>query len=158
MGIHLKSTNSIPPTSKHFRTTVCTSSLRIAKNLFIGTDNGLNLYNPQNGSFRRFQNIPNDPASISSNIISSIAEDKDGVVWVGTNNGLNALNTANWSFSALFSNKANVSTLSSSVISSLLVDKSGTLWVGTASNGLNAFDTKTKRAPVIKTILPTRIH
>ena len=115
------------------------------KNLFVGTDLGLNLYNPQNGSFRRFQNIPGDPASISSNIISSIAEDKDGVVWIGTSKGLNALNTENFSFSVNHSNKANVSTLSSDVISCLLVDKSGTVWVGTASNGINAFDPKTKK-------------
>ncbi|MFN8145729.1 MAG: two-component regulator propeller domain-containing protein [Bacteroidia bacterium] len=115
------------------------------KNLFVGTDNGLNLYNPQNGSFKRFQNIPNDPSSLSSNIVSSIVEDKEGTVWIGTSNGLNALNTGNFTFSSVQSNKANVSTLSSNIVSSLIVDKSGTVWVGTATNGLNAFDPKTKK-------------
>ncbi|MBL0065346.1 MAG: hypothetical protein IPP38_10025 [Bacteroidetes bacterium] len=76
----MKSTNSIPYDIKTLsKSTVCTSSLEDSKNLFIGTETGLNLYNPQNVSFRRFPNIPNDPASISSNIISSIAEDKTGL-------------------------------------------------------------------------------
>jgi ligand-binding sensor domain-containing protein len=63
-------------------------------NLWIGTNgNGLIRYNERSGAMQRFRNNPNDPKSISSDIITSIFQDSGQTLWVGTFlGGLNAYN------------------------------------------------------------------
>jgi ligand-binding sensor domain-containing protein len=63
--------------------------------LWIGTDDGLNLFNRQTNSFTRFKHQPGQNTSLSSNIITSIAEDVTGNLWVGTYGGLNLFDGKN---------------------------------------------------------------
>ena len=62
-------------------------------NLWIGTEDGLNLYNPKQNNFFHYMHNSDDNKSISDNRIQSscIIEDKFGYLWVGTWNGLNRL-------------------------------------------------------------------
>lgn len=53
--------------------------------LWFGTEDGLNRYDGY--SFRIFRPDVNDPRSISSNFILSLAEDPRGRIWVGTSGG-----------------------------------------------------------------------
>ncbi|MDX1701555.1 MAG: two-component regulator propeller domain-containing protein, partial [Melioribacteraceae bacterium] len=64
-------------------------------NLWIGTEDGLNLYDISEGHFQRFQFDPADEISISDNRVQSrcIIEDNSGTLWIGTWNGLNMLYT-----------------------------------------------------------------
>ena len=60
------------------------------RNLWIGTDNGLNFYNRQTGEFSCFSSNPDDPQTISSDQVRSIIEDSQGDLWIGTwGGGLN---------------------------------------------------------------------
>ncbi|MAE84667.1 MAG: hypothetical protein CMB80_18150 [Flammeovirgaceae bacterium] len=61
--------------------------------VWIGTVDGLNRYDGYN--LKVFKNDKNDPASISGNVVVSLAEDKDGRIWIGTRS--NGLNVFDWS-------------------------------------------------------------
>ncbi len=59
-------------------------------NLWVGTEDGLNLRRAGTDHFEVFRFHPDDPASISSNVIISIFEDSKKRIWLGTyKNGLN---------------------------------------------------------------------
>src|SRR5688500_879054 len=53
------------------------------KNLWIGTMNGLCLYDRKNNRFKRFKHNKSDSHSINGNIIRAIFESKDGTLYFG---------------------------------------------------------------------------
>ena len=55
--------------------------------LWIGTDEGLNKFDPATETFIYYQNNPNDPHSLSHNHVFAIFEDSAGTLWVGTKEG-----------------------------------------------------------------------
>lgn len=55
--------------------------------IWIGTENGLALFNPQKERFISFRNQPDNPTSILSNQINDIGESKDGKLWICTQMG-----------------------------------------------------------------------
>lgn len=72
------------------------SSLR----LWVGTDNGLNLYDSENNTFRVFTSLDGLPNSS----INGLLEDENGFIWISTNNGLTRLDTQSFSFSSFDQN------------------------------------------------------
>ena len=74
-------------------------------NLWIGTFNGLNQFNPNksNTHFVKYFFDKNNPNSLSDNIIWGIAESKSekNKLWLGTANGLTILNTETKNFSRI---------------------------------------------------------
>lgn len=110
--------------------------------LWIGTDNGLNRFNPTTGMFTRYFHDPDDPHSLSNNIFyqKSITEDLQGNLWLGTVNGLNKLNPARDTFTRYFHDPTNSHSLNSNQITSLHVDQAGTLWIGTFGAGVDKVD------------------
>ncbi|MEI6412398.1 MAG: two-component regulator propeller domain-containing protein, partial [Bacteroidota bacterium] len=63
--------------------------------LWIGTENGLSYFDPQTKKFENFKYDPNDPESISADIIWSVCQTADGAIWVATVNGVSRL-APNW--------------------------------------------------------------
>ncbi len=61
--------------------------------LWIGTWDGLNIYNSQ--SFRIFRHEPGKDNVISNNVIRSIQEQRPGIIWVSTDYGINRIDTEN---------------------------------------------------------------
>ncbi|MCX6567798.1 MAG: diguanylate cyclase [Candidatus Aminicenantes bacterium] len=101
--------------------------------LWFGTEDGLNRYD--GFSFRIFRPDVNDPGSISSNFILSLAEDPGGLIWVGTSGGgLNMFNPESDTFK-VFQPGGSSDSLTNNVISCLLLDRKERLWIGT-ENGL----------------------
>jgi signal transduction histidine kinase/ligand-binding sensor domain-containing protein/CheY-like chemotaxis protein len=119
-------------------------------NLWIGTTGGLNKlipgdYEKSQPAFTRYMHIPDNPKSLSSNLITIIYEDKSGNLWIGTyDGGLNKLipgesERSEPTFIRYMPNPANPKSLSNMIVS-IYEDKSGTLWIGTWGGGLNKFD------------------
>lgn len=88
----------------------------------------------------QYRHLREDASSLSSNAITSFAEDSSGCLWVGTINGLNQLVRSGRDKAPRFiryhQHSSELSAISDNNILSLQVDREGDLWVGT-SNGLD---------------------
>lgn len=111
--------------------------------LWIGTSNGLNLYDGY--SIRIFKRKFNNENCISHNDIRSLAESKDGKIWIGTNGGLNVFDPDSGIFRQFVSSDSNSNTLSNNNVRDLCTDEFGNIWVGTAWGGLNMLEAHTGR-------------
>ena len=72
-----------------------TNSLMVQKNgtVWIGMkDRGVKIYHPYTSHFSNYRNFPNDPSSLSDDVVISFYFDKVQGFWVGTQNGLNFIN------------------------------------------------------------------
>ncbi len=109
-------------------------------NLWIGTNGqGLIKYNAQSGSVQRFQNNPNDPESISSDIITAIFEDHENTLWIGTFlGGLNAYRGRKFKRYQLDENNRN--SLSNKSVYCIAEDNTHNLWIGTLGGGIDCLN------------------
>jgi PAS domain S-box-containing protein len=104
-----------------------------------GTDSGqpeLNKNTPQTAHFKRYQARPDDPSSLSDNIVQAVYEDHTGTLWVGTVNGLNQFDRKTEQFTHYTANPADPHSLQNNYITALYEDQSGILWIGTDGGGL----------------------
>ncbi|MFQ6676418.1 MAG: two-component regulator propeller domain-containing protein [Fidelibacterota bacterium] len=114
-----------------------------SRSLWIGTDaNGLSRLSWNDGEgeeFIRFQHIPEDPESVSSNRIKSIYQDRTGTLWIGTGGaGLNRFDRV----TETFKHYTEEDGLPSDVVYGILEDDDGNLWLST-NRGLSRFDPQT---------------
>ncbi len=135
--------------------------------IWVGTSDGLNklVLDKSDGQiqpaalvraaqFTRFKNDPNDPNSLSHNLIWSIFEDRTSNLWLTTfGGGLNKLvlsegegsDRARGQFKHYKNDPKNPNSLSHNTTRSICEDPlRGTLWIGTSA-GLDEFDTTTER-------------
>ncbi len=105
--------------------------------LWIGTNNGLNLYNREEDSFSIFQHRPGDSKSLSDNRITTLFEDQDGTLWVGTVNGLNRLNRSTGEVKQYMPLEGSDFHINDPEISMGFSAPDGGIWVGTQQGGLN---------------------
>ncbi|MET3877438.1 signal transduction histidine kinase/ligand-binding sensor domain-containing protein/DNA-binding response OmpR family regulator [Chitinophaga sp. OAE865] len=56
--------------------------------LWIGTSDGLDVYNPATGTFKHYNNLPGDSTSLSHNNVVCIFQDSRRLIWIGTREGL----------------------------------------------------------------------
>ncbi|WP_434035557.1 two-component regulator propeller domain-containing protein [Formosa sp. 4Alg 33] len=110
------------------------------KNIWIGTINGLNLFDIKTGTFKQFLNNPKDKNSISENYILSIHEDKNQNLWIGTSLGINLMDRTTHTFKVYTTKDG----LAGNSVRGILEDNAGNLWIST-NNGLSKFNTKTKK-------------
>lgn len=114
------------------------------KNIWIGTDKGLNLYIKETNSFINYYHNSN-PSSLINNNVHSITEDKKGRLWIGTDEGLDLFTNADkHSEKGVFKHFQHQSEKTSSIskgsIMSLLTDKNNQLWIGIQNGGLDILD------------------
>lgn len=108
-------------------------------NIWIGTNNGLNVLDKNNRTIKKYFNSKTDLNSISNNRIWSINEDKNGNIWVGTQDGLNRINcTQNKITRFQFSSKKK--SIPFNLIKYVYPDKDGVLWLGTWGSGVIRFN------------------
>jgi len=111
--------------------------------LWVGTyGGGLCLLDPENGSCISYVHDPDDPNTISDNIVFSIFEDPQGRFWIGTNNGLNMFYPATGSFRRFGVGEG----LANEVIYGILPDDNNCIWLSTNLGicrfNLETFETK----------------
>jgi ligand-binding sensor domain-containing protein len=94
----------------------------------------------QPARFTRFQHDPGDPRSLGHDFVSSIYEDRSGVLWVGTRaGGLNKFDQETEQFTRYQHDPNDPGSLSNNAVATALEDQSGVLWV-IGFGGLNRFD------------------
>jgi len=95
-------------------------------------------------AFERFVNEPGNPQSLSHDIVFTIYEDREGMLWIGTDGGgLNRFDPASKTFHAYRHNPNEMNSLSGVGVEAIYEDHQGCLWVGTNDGGLNALDRRT---------------
>lgn len=111
-------------------------------NIWIGTLDGLNAYNPLNDSYKHFKYDPLDLHSLSHNHIQSLLEDRDGNLWIGVGDGFNTTgsicmlerNSEKFTCYNPYSEKPLYE-----IIFAIIEDHLGLIWFAT-SNGIKSFD------------------
>jgi DNA-binding NtrC family response regulator/ligand-binding sensor domain-containing protein len=107
--------------------------------MWFGTKDGLNKYDGY--KFTVYKHDPGNLNSLSNNIVTTIYQDRSGVLWIGTEGGgLNRFNREKEIFKSYTHNPANDLSISQNSITSIFEDSSGVLWIGTSTAGLNRFN------------------
>jgi len=107
--------------------------------LWIGTyGGGLSKMDPEQESFTNFIHDPDDPNTISDNIVFSTYQDQMGRMWIGTNSGLNMFYPATGSFRRFGVGEG----LANEVIYGVLPDDNNCIWLST-NLGIIKFDLET---------------
>ncbi len=112
-------------------------------NLWIGTRNGLYIFDKTNHTFKQSAHDANNPNSISQNNVQAIYRDTNGNFWLGTKRGINFLNIGNLQFHHYRAVQANKEYLNHSFVTAIYEDNLDNIWFGTAESGLNVLNKKT---------------
>ena len=113
------------------------------KNIWVGTDRGIYIYNPLSEKFRHF-NITTESGIGISDWVAQIAEDKEQRIWIIIPNqgvfrfDIDANSLSHYPF-IIASNQA------SKHPQCITILKSGEIWVGTNKDGLYHYNTKTDK-------------
>ena len=114
-------------------------------NIWVGTNQGLALFNPRTGEFLVFKHQPGNPHSLISDHIYDIREMNDGTLWIAADiGGISILDLRSITFvnpeTVKFTNITadnSENGLSSNNIRSLLQDSFGNIWIGNYSSGID---------------------
>jgi len=118
--------------------------------IFIGSDDGLFLFNKRTNQSIRVDNIE-DPKSLSDQNVYTIYKDREDGFWIGTYfGGVNYLSFTTNSIENYY-HISNKNSLSGRAVSQFCEDALGNLWIATEDGGLNYFNTTTKE---FETYLP----
>ncbi|WP_372771031.1 two-component regulator propeller domain-containing protein, partial [Pseudoalteromonas sp.] len=108
--------------------------------IWLGTDNGLDLWDSDIRGFHHFSFDPGARHTLSDNRVTKITQDRGGVLWVGTFSGLNKWNAKLGSISHVKRVPNAPSSLSSNIVTSFADSVQGDIWIGTWGGGLNYYD------------------
>ena len=103
--------------------------------LWISTDQGLDIFDPRTGQFRRVPLATTPQAAV----IQSFYQDRSGVMWLSTTAGLYGLDAKGATLAHFRADPEDSDSLSSNDLKFATEDRSGTLWVA-GSSGLDAID------------------
>ena len=105
--------------------------------LWVGTEDGLNTFDPHTKRFRVYK-----APGVNPNRERAIAEDATGSLWLATwYSGVHRFDPETGRFTLYRGSESPVN-LSNDAVAAILVDRSGTVWAGT-ENGLNRFEPAT---------------
>ena len=115
--------------------------------LWFGTPfGGINKFDRER--FTNFLHDPNNPNSLSHQVVWSFCEDPDSsnILWLGTGGGgLNRFDRKTLRFKHHIHDPENLQSISDNVVRPIIIDHTGTLWLGTQNGGLNKFDRKNEQ-------------
>jgi len=110
--------------------------------LWLGSQDGLNRYD--GAAVRVFRHDPANPASLSRNWVTALAEDRAGQLWVSTGGSGICCYSPRTGRLRRFRAGPVPGSLSNDYVPVLLCDRAGRLWVGT-DDGLNLYEPRTGR-------------
>ncbi|MDE7443622.1 MAG: hybrid sensor histidine kinase/response regulator, partial [Muribaculaceae bacterium] len=109
-------------------------------NLWVGTYDGLNIYDEDADNFVSVKNSEIEDGSLSQNSVRCIFQDSQGGMWLGTYwGGLNYYHPLCNRFKTM-KHVPQVNSLSDNVVNCIVEDNGHNLWIGTSGGGLNYYD------------------
>ena len=109
-------------------------------NIWLGSTEGLYLFNEKFNSFKNYAFKPGAANCLSDDHIYHLVEDNMGMIWIATQNGLNCLNPATQQFTVYKSDPADRFGLQTSWIRTVYKDQAGSIWVGTLGSGIARYN------------------
>lgn len=135
------------PVNKYFKKSF-NGIVRENGDIWIATDGGgIQIFNHLSGDFSILKHEPNNPNSLPSNSIITIAEDHEGHIWVGMwAGGLSKIDPNTMSFTHYRQDSTSLSgsSLAGDNVFHVEVDDSGGLWVSIWYHGVQYFNPKTR--------------
>lgn len=127
-------------------------------NLWLGANGGgLIYFDRGKNTFKQYRHNPNNPNSLSNDVIVSMAITKDKKIWAGTYYyGMNAFDGSN--FERFLHNPLDSNSLRDNNIWELFEDSEGNLWIGTLYRGLSKYNPKTRQFQHYQEGQPNSIH
>lgn len=114
-------------------------------NLWIATESGIYIHNPENSSFTHLTKSFNNPYALSDNAVYSLTVDKEGGVWASTYfGGVNYYRKQFTPFKKYFP-KLGENSISGNAVREIHSDNYNNLWIGTEDAGLNKLNLNTGR-------------
>ena len=150
---HFKFEEGIQQSIQNDRITAIIGDNHSSENIiWIGTFGGgfskLWIKNEDQYYFEHFKNITDDNNSLSNNQVTSLLQDKNGILWIGTKGGgLNKFNPSTNRFES-FANFNNNSCINN--VSSLYEYYNGDIWIGTNGGGLIRFNPENEKCVAYK--------
>ncbi|MDQ8005331.1 MAG: two-component regulator propeller domain-containing protein [Pedobacter sp.] len=115
-----------------------------AQQIWVGTRNGLSIFDTQTEQFTNHTHSAVNPNSLSDNTIWSFMQDDASGIWIGTfAGGLNVYYPSNANFGNIGERIGDRMGLSHLVANAISEDKAGGLWVGTYGGGINYLNRNT---------------
>ncbi|MBL1214577.1 MAG: SpoIIE family protein phosphatase [Ignavibacteriae bacterium] len=112
-------------------------SPKFPSEIWAGTTHGINILNLETETFRYYEHIPDDSASLSHQNIMQFNEDEDGYIWVSTyGGGLNRFDPETETFRRFTEGNSG---LPNNAVYGALSDDEGNLWLST-NNGISKFN------------------
>ena len=109
--------------------------------LWISTQNGLNLKKKNQDSFIQYLSIPGDTTSLSFNTTSTITQDSSGIIWIATfGGGVNSFDKNTGKFRWYTTKNG----LVGNHVNNIVIDNSQDVWVGNYE-GISKISTKTNK-------------
>lgn len=106
--------------------------------LWVASMDGVNLFERETGTFRRFGMGPSPNMRLSNTLATSLAIGTPGTLWVGTQGGgLNRIDASTGEVRSWRHDPTAPQGLGDDIVSALLRDSSGGLWIGTWGGGLS---------------------
>jgi len=112
--------------------------------IWVGTQYTLDLLDTRTAKFTHYYSDELDFYSLSSFSITSVFNDKAGILWVGTyGGGLNKYDKNLPIFDHFKSNYYNVNSISKNTVTAFSENADGSVWIATEGGGLNLFNRET---------------
>lgn len=113
------------------------------QNVWFGTFNGLQVYNPYTEAFRSFS-AENRPGTLTHSSVFSLYKDRQGTIWIGTYyGGINYFNQGKDVFFYYAPDKKRSDCLNFPFVGNMLEDRERNLWICTDGGGINCLNRKT---------------
>lgn len=112
-------------------------------NYWLGTNNGLNKFDPKTKKFKTFKPMDDFTYLDSRNNIRSLLIDSNEDLWVGTFEGFGKFNLVSEEFEYFISTSSG-NGLNNDIIVSIFEDSNKNIWIGTIAGGISLFEREIK--------------
>jgi signal transduction histidine kinase/ligand-binding sensor domain-containing protein/DNA-binding response OmpR family regulator len=125
--------------------------------VWVGTENGLFIFDKQKKSVEHYENDPVNIYSLSDNVIEKVYADREGNIWIGTAfGGVNCIPYQNNSIEK-YVPLSTKNSISSKRIREMHEDKDGNIWISSEDAGVDIFDPVTGTFSSLKNLQGNKV-